>query len=354
MNLVKLGFDARLKAICEQDEYSDFTIGRVVVEHKERYVVQTEDGSITAEITGNLRYASIDNTDFPAVGDWVGLSVIDSSLAIIVKVLPRQGVLKRQAIATTSGQQIIATNLNSAFIVQAMGHDFNLNRLERYLSICHSAAIEPIIVINKIDLYTKEEITALENSIKARIKDTRVLFISNETMHGFDQLYPLLIQGKTFGVLGSSGVGKSTLINKLSQQELMEIKSVSSSNKKGKHTTSHRELFVLENGGIIIDTPGMRELGLANDSDTLALTFDDIEELSYHCKYADCSHSNEKGCAIIDALNQGELDEAQWQNYLKLQHEQERYTSSVHEKREKDKQLGKLYKSIQSQKNKNR
>jgi ribosome biogenesis GTPase len=354
MTLEQLGLTPKLKEILSQDEYSGFTIGRVVVEHKERYVVQTEEQSLQAEITGNLRYSSTDSSDFPAVGDWVCLNVIDASLAIIVKILPRYSVFKRQAIGKATGQQIIATNLDVALIVQAMGHDFNLNRLERYLSICNGANIEPIIVINKIDLYSDEEKNEVEDQIKERLKQVKVLFISNETMDGFEGLYPLFDSNKTFGVLGSSGVGKSTLINRIFQKDLMDTKSVSTATNKGKHTTTHRELFVLEHGGVIIDTPGMRELGLTDDAESIALTFDEIHQLSMDCKFSDCSHTAEKGCAILNALDEGVLDVAQWENHQKLKREQEHYVSSVHEKRVKDKQFGKMVKTILNQKRSNR
>ncbi len=352
MTLQQIGFNEALEDYLAKEQMDTSEIGRVIVEHKERYVVQTESGSLNAEITGNLRYSAESRLDFPAVGDWVKLMAYDENSAVILGVLPRTSLLERQAIGKHGERQIIATNVDFAFIMQAVGLDFNLNRLERYLSICHSARITPIAILSKTDLTTEEEIRQLIDQVRLRHADLQVIPLSNETLEGLEQIRQHLKEGKTYCILGSSGVGKSSLINNLLNKEHMKVSAISEQTNKGRHTTSHRELFVLEDGGVIIDTPGMRELGITEKSQGLETTFSDLAELAKQCKFNDCTHTNEEGCAILEALDNGEIDEKALENFQKLKREQERFESTVREKRAKDKKLGKLYKRIQEDKRK--
>lgn len=346
MTLADLGFNNIAKTVIENKNLDGFKLGRVVVEHKERYVVQTIEGIYNAEITGNLRFSAESRLDFPTVGDWVKLSVYDDETAIIVGVLPRFSLLERQSVGKSGEKQPIASNVDTAFIMQAVGHDFNLNRLERYLTICNASSIEAIVVLSKVDLISETEIEKLIANIKQRQPNVTVLAISNETQSGYDELYTHLEPKNTYCILGSSGVGKSSLSNNLLYSPKMEVNEISESNSKGKHTTSHRELLILPQGGVIIDTPGMRELGIASEGDGVDDTFQQIIMLSYKCKFSDCSHTEELGCSVLEALNNGELDRELFNNFHKLKREQAHFSRTNHEKRAKDKKMGKLHKSI--------
>jgi len=345
MNLIDLGFNDGLAACLRENQLTDFSIGRVTQEHRERYVVSDGENEYAAEITGNLRFAAKSRTDFPAVGDWVAMTTYDSHQAIIHKILPRKSVLERQAVGKFGETQIISANIDVAFIVQAINNNFSINRLERYLAICYSANIEPVLVISKIDLSTEKDIQEAISTLEKRDRKVKYIQLSNMTLKGLDQLLEFIQKGKTYCVVGSSGVGKSTLINNLLKKNVLKTGQISLSTNKGRHTTDHRELFVLENGGIIIDTPGMKELGMTDNADGINTTFQEIVSIAINCKFSDCKHINEAGCAVIDALNNGTIDKDSYDNYQKIQKEQEWFQASVSEKRRKDKAFGKMIKT---------
>jgi ribosome biogenesis GTPase len=269
----------------------------------------------------------------------------DTDLAIIHKILPRKSVLERQAVGKFGETQIISTNIDVAFIIQAINNNFNINRLERYLTICYSTNIEPVLVISKIDLSTDIEIQNAISDVEKRDKNLKYIMLSNMTLKGLDQVQDFIQKGKTYCVVGSTGVGKSTLINNLLKKNILKIGPISPSTNKGKHTTAHRELFFLENGGIIIDTPGMKELGMTDNTEGIKTTFQEIGNISQNCKFPDCKHINEIGCAVIEALKKGSLDKDSYDNYQKIQKEQERFQTTVSEKRKKDKAFGKMIKN---------
>jgi ribosome biogenesis GTPase len=291
-----------------------------------------------------MRFTAKNREDFPAVGDWVALTTYDSDFAIIHKILPRFSTIKRQAVGQFGEIQVIAANIDYAFIVQAIDRDFNINRLERYLTICNSSKVSPIIVLSKTDLLEEQKITEILESIKSRIKDVPVIAISNETQDGYEAIKATIEKGKTYCMLGSSGVGKSTLLNNLSGKTIMRTDTISQSTNRGKHVTSHRELIVLGNGGILIDNPGMREVGIADSTGGLEITFDTIINLSLNCKYKDCTHINETGCSVLEAVEKGELDKASYDNYLKMEREKAHFESTIAEKRKKEKIFGKIIK----------
>ncbi len=349
-----LGYDPAILRYFESVNLGGAEIGRVIQEHKERYVVLTETGEYDAEVTGNLRYSAASRADFPAVGDWVALSVYDQNAALILHLYPRKTALERQAVGKHGEKQIIAANVDCALILQAVQQDFNLNRLERYFAICRAGRIDPVVVMTKSDLIDAETAGQMADSLQKRLKKIPFLFLSNETLQGYDQFRSLLKKGKTYCILGSSGVGKSTLINNLTGEQTLKTAGISASTGKGRHTTSHRELFVLATGGILIDTPGMREIGIAGDESSIDATFDTIADLVGRCKFSDCTHTVEEGCAVLEAIENGELDPAALENYLKMKREQERFQISIREKREKDKKMGKLYKRIIEDKRKNK
>ncbi|QIA08303.1 ribosome small subunit-dependent GTPase A [Draconibacterium halophilum] len=325
-------------------------LARVITVHKERYIIQGGTSVFKAEITGNIRFAAQSGADFPTVGDWVRFTPMDDENAIILEIFPRFSKLERQAVGKHGDIQLIAANVDVAFIVQAVGHDYNPNRLERYLAVCYAGNIQPVLVLSKTDLIEESECKELLDDVKKRIKNIKTIALSNETKQGFDLLKKELEAFKTYCFLGSSGVGKSTIINHLLDKEVLETRSISESTSKGRHTTSHRELFVLENDSIVIDTPGMRELGVTDSSDALEMTFDAISELTSECKFSDCNHSNKTGCAVLAAIESGELSEEVYQNYMKLKREQEYFSSTVYEKRQRDKEFGKMIKLVLSEK----
>ena len=322
-----------------------FVKGRVVAEHKERYIVRTETEEYEAEITGNLRFTAKNREDFPAVGDWVGLTTYDHNFAIIHSVLPRSSLIKRQTAGKKTDIQVIAANVDTAFIMVSADRDFNLNRIERYLTICNSSHIEPVILISKADLVEEGTTIEMRESIFQRIGNIPVLAVSSQSEDGIKELKKIIREGKTYCMLGSSGVGKSTLMNNLSGKAIMKTDSVSGSTHKGKHVTSHRELVILPGGGFLIDNPGMREIGIADTENGLEITFDKISILAKSCRYMDCTHTNETGCSVLEALGRGELDSATYDNYRKLLREREHYETTEAEKRRKDKIFGKMVKS---------
>lgn len=341
-----LGYNDSLEKYRIEHNLGGFEAGRVVAAHKERYIVRTAEGEFAAEITGHLRFTAKTREDFPAVGDWVALSPFDSGLAIIHAILPRSSVLKRQAVGSSAEVQVIAANIDYAFLAQAVDRDFNVNRLERYLTICHASNVQPIIVLTKTDLIDRTRLEGIIQSIKARIKDVPVIAISNETRSGFKELQAFIRKGKTYCLLGSSGVGKSSLLNNLSGRGIMRTDAISRSTSKGRHVTTHRELVLLESGGILIDNPGMREVGIADSSGGLETTFESIAQLAQKCKFKDCTHTAETGCAVLAAVEGGEIDRASYENYMKMAREKSHFEATVAERRKKDKAFGKMIRNI--------
>lgn len=353
MNLIDLGYNEKLERIRQKEDIVNFEIARVIAEHKERYSIMSLEGEFNAEITGNLRFTAKNREDFPAVGDWVAVTIFEPDLAVIHKILPRYSVITRQAVGQTAETQVIASNVDYAFLVQAIDRDFNINRLERYLTICNSSRIKPVIVLTKIDLIDKDRITELIDRIKKRISNIPVFALSNKTLDGFERLAEIIEKGKTYCMLGSSGAGKSTLLNNLAGEELMGTDSISDRTGKGRHITSHRELIILKNGGILIDNPGMREVGIADLTDGLELTFELIMRLSQNCKFKDCTHTSESDCAVLRAVNAGEIEIGYYENYLKMEKEKAFFESTIAERRKKDRLFGKILKNYKKDMKKN-
>ncbi len=354
ISLENLGYTKEMELYRHEQQLDTFEVGRVVSEHKERYMVRTEDGDYASELIGNLRFTAQSRADLPVVGDWVAISEYDSGKALIHAVYPRKSLIERQAVGSFGEKQIIASNIDCGLIVQAVNRDFSINRLERYLSICHASKIDAVILLSKIDLLEKPALNDIVLAVKKRIRDIPILTLSNETGDGVTELKLVIQKGKTYCLLGSSGVGKSTLLNTLSGESLMQTAAISSSADRGKHVTSHRELFVLDGGGIIIDNPGMREVGMADNSEGIERTFDEIYTLAENCRFKDCTHSHERGCAVLEALETGNLDPSLYENFKKLEREQAHFNSTVREKKEKDKQLGKHIRRVKEQRKKNK
>ena len=317
MNLIDLGwnqdFDDKLSQI---NLKKDFKAARVAVEYKGMYKLYTERGEFLAEITGKMRY----NNQFPAVGDWVIIDLQDGQdRAIIHDILPRKSKFSRKAAGSDTREQIVAANIDNVFIVTSLNQDFNLRRLERYLTIAWNSGANPVIVLSKADLCDKPEVKKAE--VETIAFGVPIHIISSLTGEGLNELKDYLNKGKTAALLGSSGVGKSTIINKLLGQEKMEVDEIRFNDGRGKHTTSHRELIVLETGGIVIDTPGMREIQLWDDSEGINESFEDIKAIAKDCRFNDCQHNSEPGCAIKEAIKNGELAAERLESYRKLKRE---------------------------------
>ena len=354
MTLADLGYNTELENYRIEQGLDSFGVGRVISEHKERYIVKTRDNEFEAEIVGNLRFTATGRSDFPAVGDWVAISEYDENKVLIHSIFPRKTIIKRQAVGKFGEIQIIASNIDFALIIQAVDRDFNINRIERYLTICNAAKVKPIIILSKIDLINDLQLRDIQENIRDRIKLVPIVAISNETEIGYNKLNEIFVKGNTYCLLGSSGVGKSTLSNNISGKALMKTDSISLNTKKGRHITSHRELIILENGGILIDNPGMREVGIADTTNGLEITFGTITGLSQNCKFKDCTHLHENGCAILQALEKGEIDKDSYRNFMKMEREKSHFESTATEKRKKDKDFGKMIKNFKNDRKKNK
>lgn len=348
ITLQDLGYNQALKEYRQEKSIAYFGVGRISLVHKDRYIVKTDNNEYDAELIGNLRYTAASKFDLPAVGDWVAFSEYDENKALIHSVYPRHSVLQRQTVGKSAQTQIIATNIDYSLIVQSVNRDFNINRLERYLTISNASQIEPIIVLSKIDLIEDSKLNIILKEIKERIKAVQIVAISNQSQIGVDAFKSNMIKGKTYCLLGSSGVGKSTLINSLIGKSVLNTGEISQRIDRGKHITTHRELIVLENG-ILIDNPGMREVGITDTSAGLESTFDAIITLAQACKFSNCSHTNEKGCKIQTAIKNGEIDSDSYTNFLKMEKERAFFESSVEENKKKDKNLGKMIRDVQKQ-----
>ncbi len=317
-NLLELGLNEGY--IKEARIYNEnFYLGRVSVQYKDIYRVVTEEGEVLARVSGKLSYSSNSTLDYPVVGDWVLLDRSDNKNgdAISHKVLPRKSCFSRKIAGTRYDIQVVAANIDYIFICMALNNDFNINRLERYIAVAWDSMATPVIVLTKSDLC---------EDIGERLRETReiaigidILVTSSLNGNGYEKVKEYIKSGTTIAFIGSSGVGKSTLINKLLNKEVLKTNSISE-NDKGRHTTTHRELFLLDDGGVIIDTPGMRELGLI--SADVDKSFGNIEELEKQCKFSDCTHRNEPKCAVREAIESGDLDIDRFERYKKLKKEE--------------------------------
>ena len=347
MKLEELGFSEWFQEKLRESEPSEFSLARVVSVSRDNYTIRNEDAELPAEVTGKLMYGTESNLDLPTVGDWVYVQYFnDNTLAIIQEIMPRKSLLKRKAAGKKVEYQPIASNIDTAFIVQSLDHDFNLSRLERYLTMVNDVYIMPVILLSKRDLVSEDELKQKISEIKSRNSDSDVVAFSNETGEGLDDIQSMLKKGQTYCLLGSSGVGKTTLINRLIGEDVFATAAVREKDSKGRHVTARRQLIVLDRGGMIIDTPGLRELGNIGVQTGLEETFAEISSLTQDCHYKDCSHVNEPGCAVLKAVKRGELDERRYQNYLKLRRESAYYRMSYLEKKNRDKKFGRMVKTV--------
>ena len=309
--LHKLGWDEGWEASFADHRAAGLVPARVAIQHRGAYDLIAEAGETRASATTRL----FKSDDLPAVGDWVGL---DPATNLVEAVLERRTLISRKEVLHAAREQVLAANIDVAFLVQALPLDFNVRRLERYLAMAWESGAQPVVLLTKTDLV--DDITPYLDDVETiTLGSCPALAVSAKTGAGLDQLRPWLEPNRTAVLLGSSGVGKSTIVNALAGAELLATKEVREDDHRGRHTTSHRELIVLEAGGVILDTPGIRELQLW-DAD-LEQTFADVDEIAANCRFSDCNHDQEPGCAIRAALDDGSLAAERWQSYVKLQRE---------------------------------
>ena len=346
MKLEDLGFDPWFQRKREQFQGPAVEVARVTRVDRERYLVRNGEKEIQGEPTGKLLFGVDSSEDFPCVGDWALVQYYnDGSLAIIHGLLPRKTFLRRKSPGKNIDYQMIASNIDSAFIVQSCDFDFNLRRMERYLVMASEGRVEPVILLSKTDLVSPDELKKRVSEIRQAGISSTVITLSNVTGDGLDTLQRALLRGKTYCLLGSSGVGKTTLLNRLVGRELFETNPVREKDGRGRHTTARRQLVVLDNGALLIDTPGMRELGMMGVEAGIEDSFADIHELSGECRFNDCTHTSEVGCAILAAVQGGTLVEERYRSYMKLLKESEFHQMSYLERRRKDKKFGRMVKS---------
>ncbi len=333
------------------EEPAGVEIARVVAVHKDRFTISDGEQDILAELLGKMLYSAESPLDFPTVGDWVVANYYDDrTFSIIHDILPRKSILKRKIPGKKIDFQLIAANIDVAFIVQSLDDNFNLRRLERYLVMVNEGNINPIVLLSKSDLLSSEQIADKMDQIKVIMPDLPVLQFSNVNKSGLKDVKDLLKNRQTFCLLGSSGVGKTTLLNNLIGESVFETKTVREKDSKGRHATTRRQLIILDNGAMVVDTPGMRELGNFSVQQGLGETFNEIEVLSQNCQFRDCRHLDESGCAVLNAVSEGHLSEKRYQNYIRMSKEAAYNDMSYYEKRMKDRKLGKFYRSVMKHK----
>lgn len=351
-NLEKIGFNSWFQSQVDEQKITGHELARVVSVHRDSCVITKGATEVYAELSGNLIYTAISASALPTTGDWVYADFFDEQThAIVHGVLPRKSLLKRKAAGKQIDWQLIAANIDVAFILQSVGQDFNLRRLERYLVMVNESGIVPAILLSKSDLATEQEIAEIKSNVLEIAPQSTVMAFSNLTGENIDGIKKSLLNGQTYCLLGSSGVGKTTLINSIVGGDLLETRSVSTKTKKGRHTTTSRDLVQLDSGAMLIDTPGMRELGSMSVDAGIDETFSEIQALSQACRFANCSHSKEEGCAILTAIGNGDLSEQRFKNYLKVKKEAAFNDMSYSERRKKDKDFGKLIKATLKGKN---
>lgn len=325
MNVQQFGWNERLTPLFAPYANEGYSLGRVAAEHRGAYRLYTDMGEASAEVTGKFRHQARTLADFPAVGDWVVIRIgnpVDPApiqTATIHHILPRISKFSRKVAGSKTEEQIVAANVDTVFLVSGLDHNFNVRRIERYLLLAWDSGANPVIVLNKADVC--HDVDACVAEVNAIALGVPIVVLSAVHQQGLEALNRYVRSGQTVALLGSSGVGKSTITNQLMGTQTQAVQAVQKGDAKGRHTTTHRELLLLPNGGLIIDTPGMRELQVWAGDIGLQETFTDIESLANHCRFRDCHHEQEPGCAVQAAIAQGSLDYSRLLNYQKLNRE---------------------------------
>ena len=346
-NLEMYGWNNRLDQQKQKSIHKALFHGRIAIVHRTCYEVVSEGGIFQCELTGSLLFGK-STFELPCVGDWVIFQAFDDDKGIIVEMLSRERTLYRKKSGTVADRQAIASYVDKAFIVQSLDGNFNVRRIERFLVQIAEAGIEPILVLNKADLSFDKE--SVDEAIGHLVHRMPVYFTSIHQPQTIRQIRESISRGETVIFVGSSGVGKSSLVNALCERPVLATSDISFSTGKGRHTSTRREMVLMDNSGILIDTPGVREFGLAiDDPDSLTeiMEFSDIAE---SCRFKDCEHINEPGCAILEAVNKGTLDRKIYESYIKLRKEAWHFSASEHEKRKREKSFSKILEEVKQRK----
>jgi ribosome biogenesis GTPase len=339
-NLETYGWDGFFAEAFAPLAAEGFEAGRVFLQHNRALMLYTAAGELQAETTGRLRFHARGAEDLPAVGDWVAFRrVSEEEKAKIHEILPRRSKFSRRAAGSETAEQIVAANVDTVFLVTGLDHDYNPRRVERYLIMAWESGADPVVVLNKADLV--EEVEERRREIELVAPGVPVLALSAKRGVGVEQLMPYVGRGRTVALMGSSGTGKSTITNRLLGAEVQRTQEVRVADARGRHTTTHRELFVLPGGGLVLDTPGMRELQLLVSERGLRETFEEIEGAAAECRFTDCRHEGEPGCAVRAALEEGRLDPERYQNYRKMQAEM-RHAATLIDQRKAQEEKGRV------------
>ena len=342
--LKRLGWSAwfEKRASIEPDE----SLARVVAVDRDQLLLINQNETFRAKLSGNFRYHHNQSQELPCVGDWVQVVKHSEDVwGMVHSVLERRSALRRKAAGENVDYQMIAANVDEVIIVMSCHFDFNVKRLERYLVMVRDGGADPCVLLTKTDLVEPEVVTSQMAEIRSVAPTVPILTLSNVTQDGLEQFKQVLQPARTYCFVGSSGVGKSTLINSLLEHELQQTKDVSATG-EGRHTTVRRELIVLDTGALVVDNPGMREFGIVGAETGIQGSFADIVALEAQCRFRNCAHGTELGCAVQGALDSGELSQEHYDNYLKLKDESAFNEMSYVEKRHKDRDFGKYIKSV--------
>lgn len=347
IHLNAYGWNDKLNQLKQESSYKNLSHGRVCVVHRTCYEVISENGLFQCELSGNIMYGKSE-FELPCTGDWVIFQSFDEDKGIIVDILPRERTLYRKKNGTVADKQVIASHVDKAFIVQGLDDNFNVRRVERFMIQILEENISPVLVLNKADLgFDKQQ---ADESIKHIARQIPVFFTSIHQPQTIIRLREFIKEGETVVFVGSSGVGKSSLVNALCEKSVLMTSGISQSTGKGRHTSTRREMVLMDNSGVLIDTPGVREFGLAVDNPGSLAEILEISDYAQSCRFADCTHINEPGCTVIEAVNNGLLERNVYESYLKLRREAWHFSTSEHEKRKRDKSFSKLIDEVKKRK----
>lgn len=347
MNLNWYGWNDKLNQLKQESTHNALSHGRVSIVHRTCYEVVSENGLFQCELTGIMMFGKSD-VEWPCVGDWVLFQSFDDHKGIIMDMLPRERTLYRKRSGTVADKQTIASYVDKVFIVQSLDHNFNVRRAERFMVQILEANIKPVLVLNKADLAFDRQ--KMEEQVKHIASQMPIVFTSIHQPQTILQLRESIAEGETVVFVGSSGVGKSSLVNALCEKAVLQTSEISQSTGKGRQTSTRREMVLMHGSGVLIDTPGVREFGLAmDDADSLAEMME-ISDFAASCRFNDCEHVNEPGCAVLEAVNSGTLDRKVYESYMKLKREARHFSTSEHEKRKKEKTFSKLIDEVKKHK----